>query len=112
AATSGFRTNPTNRNGEPDTADARVRAQARGRQLRVVGAAAERDLATAFDAMARLRVGALSVHADPAFRAWREPIVALAARHAIPAVYERPDFVSAGGLMAYSADQVAAPPQG
>src|SRR5262249_37915460 len=51
-------------------------------------------------------------HADPAFRGWREPIVALAARHSIPAVYERPDFVGAGGLMAYSADQGAAAREG
>jgi len=112
AATFAFLINPNNPNGEPDSADARVTAQALGRQLHVVGAAAERELATAFDAMAQLRVGALSVNADPSFRAWREPIVALAARHAIPAAYERPEFVSAGGLMAYSADQVDAARQG
>jgi len=112
AATFAFLINPNNPNGEPDTADARAAAAALGRRLHVLQAGSEGELEGAFNTMARLRVGALSVNVDPAFRGWRQSIVALAAVHAIPAVYERPDFVSAGGLMAYSADSADAGRQG
>ena len=59
----------------------------------------------AFIAMAEARASGLLVAADPLFNALRERIVALAVRHAIPAIYEWREFVTAGGLMSYGTDR-------
>jgi putative tryptophan/tyrosine transport system substrate-binding protein len=48
-----------------------------------------------------LRAAAVSVGADPLFITRREQIIALAARHSIPAFYARKEFVEAGGLASY-----------
>ena len=41
------------------------------------------------------------VCADPFFNSQRDKIIALAARHAIPAIYEQREHALAGGLMSY-----------
>ena len=51
--------------------------------------------------MDRQRPDALLVVGDPFFNARRDQIVTLAARYAIPAIYDRRDFAAAGGLMSY-----------
>jgi putative tryptophan/tyrosine transport system substrate-binding protein len=51
--------------------------------------------------MEKRRIGALVVSGDIFFNSRRDQIVALAARHTIPAIYEWRDFVIAGGLMNY-----------
>ena len=70
-------------------------------QTYVVNAAAEGELAAAFATFVEKRVGALVVASDPFFNARRAELVALAARHAIPAIYEWREFAAAGGLMSY-----------
>ena len=47
------------------------------------------------------RAGALLVCASPFFNIRREQLVVLAARHAVPAIYQWRDFAAAGGLMSY-----------
>jgi putative tryptophan/tyrosine transport system substrate-binding protein len=56
---------------------------------------------TAFATLAQAAVQALLVAADPFFNSQRERIVALAARHKIPAIYEARGYAVAGGLMSY-----------
>ena len=61
----------------------------------------EDDLDAAFTAIAQQRHDALVVAADPFFFSQRDKIAALAARHAIPAIYGRREFPAAGGLISY-----------
>jgi len=76
-------------------------ASAKNIRLLVVKAGNEGDFEAAFASIAEQRADALMVTADAFFFSQRERIVALAARHAIPATYELQEFVSAGGLFSY-----------
>ena len=72
-----------------------------GVRVLVFEATAEREFASAFDAMSRDGAEALIVGADPFFNTRRADLVALAASHHLPAIYEWRDFVVAGGLLSY-----------
>src|SRR5262249_50364438 len=61
----------------------------------------EGDIATAFGDVVKHRAGALMVAPDPFLFDSREHLVAMAARHAIPAMYFSREFSQAGGLMSY-----------
>ena len=69
--------------------------------LSIMPAGNEGEIDQAFSKLDRRRPDALLVAGDPLFNARRDQIVALAARHAVPAIYERRDFAEAGGLMSY-----------
>src|SRR5207237_7408433 len=58
--------------------------------------------------LVQLQVGALIVGADPFLTSRREQFVALASRHAVPAIYAWREFVAAGGLISYGASLTAA----
>lgn len=64
-------------------------------------ARAEAEIDAAFETVTQLRAGALLVDSDPFFNGRREQVVALAARHAMPAMYDARAFVVSGGLMTY-----------
>jgi putative ABC transport system substrate-binding protein len=102
----GLLVNPENPNAAPDTKDVEAAADAIRRQLRVFAASTDREFEPAFAAMVQSRVGALLVNIDPVFIAQRELIATLAARHTIPAIYDRREFPLAGGLMSYGASEV------
>ena len=70
-------------------------------RLQIMNASSEHDLDAAFASMKQLQVGAALIAADPFFNSRRDQIVALAARYAIPAIYEQRAFAAAGGLMSY-----------
>ena len=72
-----------------------------GVQLVIVRANAENDFDAAFSTLVRQRAGALLVCSSPFFNGRREQLVVLAARHAVPAIFEWRDFAAAGGLMSY-----------
>jgi putative ABC transport system substrate-binding protein len=77
--------------------------RALGRQTVVVKVSSEREFEGAFAKIVRAGAGALLVGGSPLFTSQRRTLVALAARHAIPAIYDQRDFVADGGLMSYSA---------
>jgi putative ABC transport system substrate-binding protein len=72
-----------------------------GVQLVIVRANVENDFEAAFSTFVRERAAALLVCASPLFFARHQQLVILAARHALPAIYEWRDFAVAGGLMSY-----------
>jgi putative tryptophan/tyrosine transport system substrate-binding protein len=76
-------------------------ADALGIRLQVLTAQTEADLEAAFGIMVQQRADALFVIADPFFIVRREHVVALAASHAMPAIYPSSWFPECGGLMSY-----------
>jgi len=93
--------NPTNPSADTAIADVQKAASALAQQILLLKASTERDIKTAVETAARQQAGGLLVAHDPYFLSRREQFVVLAARHAIPAIYEFREFVSAGGLMSY-----------
>jgi putative ABC transport system substrate-binding protein len=87
--------NPTNPNAEGVSKDLQTAAQTLGLQIRVLNAGTEREIDSAFSTLVQQPVGALVVGLDAFFDSRANQIVALAARHAIPAMYERREVVVA-----------------
>lgn len=81
--------------------DAEEAAARMGVPLVVLTAGSEGEFEPAFAQLAAAGAGALMVGADPFFNSRRSLIVALAARHKVPAIYEFREFAAAGGLMSY-----------
>jgi putative tryptophan/tyrosine transport system substrate-binding protein len=79
-------------------------ARAIGVELFALRASDDREVAAVFETVARQRIPALAVGADPFFDTRRDELVALAARHAVPAMYHFREFAGAGGLMSYGID--------
>ena len=71
------------------------------RQLLVLSASSEREIDAVFASLAQQQVSALLVSTDALFVSRREKLVASAARHSIPAIYDLREFAAAGGLMSY-----------
>jgi putative ABC transport system substrate-binding protein len=97
----GMLVNPNNPNAESTIQDAQGAAEKLGKKLVVVRAGTERDLDTSFETFIRQKVEAVLVETDPFFLARREQIVALTARHSLPAIFAFREFVAVGGLMSY-----------
>ena len=93
--------NPTNANADNQSKELNEAARTLGLQLHVLNASSEREIDMAFASLLQNRIGALVVASDPFFFARRQQLIALAARHAVPAIYEWRDFAAAGGLMSY-----------
>ncbi len=82
--------------------------RALGYRIAVVNAASERELDAAFATIVKAGAGALFVGSGPFFLSRRQALVALAARHALPASYPTRQYVDAGGLMSYGTNQTDA----
>ena len=94
--------NPTNRIlAETLSRDLQAAGRAISQQIRIVSAGTERDIDTIFADLVQQGVGALVVGNDPFFNSRPDQLVALAARHKVPAIYPYREFVTAGGLMSY-----------
>jgi putative ABC transport system substrate-binding protein len=88
--------------------DVELAAQALGQRLIVAPVTSEGELDGAFTSVVERGAKALLVGTGPLLTSNRERIVALAARHAIPAIYALREFVEAGGLISYGASLVEA----
>jgi putative ABC transport system substrate-binding protein len=93
--------NASNPNAQADAPEIQAAADAFGQHLEVLTANTDSELEAAFATMVKRGVGALMVKPDPFFIARGERLAALAARHAIPAIYPTRSFVDLGGLMSY-----------
>jgi putative tryptophan/tyrosine transport system substrate-binding protein len=93
--------NPNFADAESQRRDLQAAAQAIAQRVVFLDAASERDIDAAFASLIQQRAGALLVASDPFLFSRRDQIVALAARHGVPAVYQWRDFAAAGGLMSY-----------
>jgi ABC-type uncharacterized transport system substrate-binding protein len=96
--------NPNNPQTERVVRAMQEAARVKGVKLEVLKAATESEIETAFPSLARLKADALVQQADPFFLNRRNQFALLAARHAIPAIYEARQFTEAGGLMSYGAN--------
>ena len=100
--------NPNNDNAERAMREVQEAARAKGVQLSILKASTESEIDAAFATLVQLRAGVLLVGPDPFFGIRRDQLVALASRHAVPAIYGYREAVAAGGLISYAASLTAA----
>jgi putative ABC transport system substrate-binding protein len=81
-------------------------ARSLNRQIIVLNARTGSDIDTAFATLVQQQAGALTSLGGNFFNTRNEQIVTLAARYAIPAIYDRREFPAAGGLMSYGPDRL------
>jgi ABC-type uncharacterized transport system substrate-binding protein len=101
AALIGFLANPTRPSSEVETKDTQQAAQRLGVQVHIVNASSEREIDAAFANFVQQRVNALLIGTDSYYLTRRDQLVALAARLAVPTMYNLREYVVAGGLMSY-----------
>ena len=93
-------TSPANK---AEVAAAEQAARRLGWQVRVLSSSGKGDFDAAFQPLTRERADALLVCTDPIFESQRDQIIALAAHHAVPAIYALGEYPVSGGLMSYGA---------
>jgi len=105
-ATVGFLENPNNPIFELTTRDVLAAAPVLGLKVQILKASTDREIDAAFASLVQARTGALLVGGDVFFNSRIEQLVALAASHAIPTMYQVPEFVVAGGLISYGSSLI------
>jgi putative tryptophan/tyrosine transport system substrate-binding protein len=100
----GFLLNPNLPQVESQVRDVQEAAGSLNLQVHILWASTDREIESAFEAIAQKHIEALAVAADPFFDTRREKLVALAARHAVPTIYHFREFALAGGLVSYGID--------
>jgi putative ABC transport system substrate-binding protein len=108
AVTIGFLLNPNFPSAESQSKDVQEAARAIGLQIHVLRANTDREIEAAFEIIAQHRIAALAVASSPFFDTRRDKLVALAARHSVPTIYQFREFVAAGGLVSYGIDPIDA----
>jgi putative ABC transport system substrate-binding protein len=89
---------------EPQERGVLREARTLGLEVHVLNAGAEREFDGVFAKLDELRASELMISADALFTSHSEKLATLAVRHAIPAVYARREFATAGGLLTYGSD--------
>jgi putative ABC transport system substrate-binding protein len=97
----GVLADPTSAPTRSVVADVQAAARALGLQLIVVSASTDSDLEPAFASFTQKRVDAVLVGNGVFFSRRMEQLAAMAARHALPAIFQYREFALAGGLMSY-----------
>jgi putative ABC transport system substrate-binding protein len=108
AATIGFLLNPDFPSAESQSKDMQEAARAIGLQIHVLRANTDREIEAAFETIAQHRIAAVAVASSPFFDTRRDKLVALAARHSVPTIYQFREFVAAGGLVSYGISPIDA----
>jgi putative tryptophan/tyrosine transport system substrate-binding protein len=93
--------NPNNPNAALERNDVELATRRLGLRISVEAAATIEDFEPAFAAMVQQRAGGLIVATDPFLLGRRDQLVALAARHGIPTIYQFREFSISGGLLSY-----------
>jgi putative tryptophan/tyrosine transport system substrate-binding protein len=99
--------NPNSNAAETEIQELQEATRGVGVQLKILKAGVEGDFETDFADLANLHVAGLIIGADPFFDTWREQLVSLAARYAIPAIYGWREFTDVGGLISYGPSRTA-----
>jgi putative ABC transport system substrate-binding protein len=86
------------------TLEARSAAVALGREIEVITAATAGEIDAAFAKLVEKRAEALIVTPSPVYQSRRAQLLTLAARHVLPAIYDRREWTEIGGLMSYGAN--------
>jgi putative tryptophan/tyrosine transport system substrate-binding protein len=97
----GMLVNSNNPDSTSETRDVQEAARILGQQIHVLSASNESDFEKVFTTLVQRRASALIVATDPFFSNQRARLAALARRHSMPAIYDRREFVEAGGLISY-----------
>jgi len=100
--------NPSNAQSKTQSRDVQAAANGVRQQVVILNASTESEIEAAFAAMVKAQAGALLVGADVFFASQPDLFVALAVRHAMPAIYPWRSHVDAGGLMSYGASPLDA----
>ena len=103
ATTVAFLVDPTFPTSESATRDAQAAAHALGLQLLVLNASSQGDFQAAFARIRQHHASALIVNANTLFTSYINQLIALAAHHAVPTIYQLRQAVEAGGLASYGA---------
>jgi putative ABC transport system substrate-binding protein len=93
--------NPNNAYTEPMISVVQEAARVKGLQLPILKAGTEGEIDAAFATLVQLHADGLVVGAEPFFYSRREQLVALASRHAVPAIYDGREYAASGGLISY-----------
>jgi putative ABC transport system substrate-binding protein len=101
AAVIGVLINPNYQEAAAQAHEVQQAAHVIDRRIQISNASSDRELEPAFATLVQARAAALLVCADPFFDTRRDHIVALAAQHRLPAIYQFRDYAVAGGLMSY-----------
>jgi putative ABC transport system substrate-binding protein len=100
--------NPAHPNAELQLRDVQAAARTMGLQIHVVHARTERDLDAIFASVANLRADALVISTTAPFVSRSGQLGVLAARHAVPTIFQNREFAAAGGLISYHGSETDA----